>query len=691
MKSTKTKQIKPPQKITPPEFPELLSTYLADRGIAPEQAGELGLSYLSPEETKKETGSSMEAIGIEYRTPDGSKIIEKGETFRRYRVFPKEDSFLAKAKDLPKFLQPSGTSNHLYFPPVVDWESVVADPDVTIGITEGELKAMCACLHDLRYIGLGGVYGWMTRQDGVSVPLPELDLIVWKDRKVELTFDNDVSSKLEVKRALSSLRKELIRRGAVVSIVKLPDDGKKVGLDDYLVQYGPGKFDALPREELKSDPVIEGMNRKHAAIMVNGASYYLTEEGRRFCLSGERDMKIQYESDLVKFTKPDGTILHKSRFDYWRTHPDRRQFSELVFRPDGCGQNQFNMWRGFTYEPKRGNCSIFLDHLKRNICGKDPVAYSYLIKWMAHTIQKPEEKPGVAIVLQGDKGSGKSIVGTIFGALFGYHYIAIADPQYIVGNFNSSLEAKLVVLADEALFAGDPSIDGKLKALITEDRLLINNKGMKTYETDNYLRLIITSNAFHVVHATTKERRFLVLAVQNGNIQDHTFFGRMRTQMDTGGYEALMYHLKEEVDLTDFDVRQVPKTDALEEQVVKALTPIESFLVEFVVGPEFPADDGIIPSSRVYGRYQEVARDRRDRHIMGEAEFGSQLRKYIPGVYRGKKRSNGRLIYVLRFPFREECMDLLKEKLGVSSIEDLLPKCEFTDTPPKRKPYIRKK
>jgi len=52
--------------------------------------------------------------------------------------------------------------------------------------------------------------------------------------------------------------------------------------------------------------------------------------------------------------------------------------------------------------------------------------------------------------------------------------------------------------------------------------------------------------------------------------QDATFFKSLTKQMDNGGYEALLYHLQN-VDISEFEVRNVPQTDALQEQKLMSM------------------------------------------------------------------------------------------------------------------------
>ena len=40
----------------------------------------------------------------------------------------------------------------------------------------------------------------------------------------------------------------------------------------------------------------------------------------------------------------------------------------VVFAPEGCEPNQYNLWRGFAVKPKKGDCSLYLAHLRWTIC-----------------------------------------------------------------------------------------------------------------------------------------------------------------------------------------------------------------------------------------------------------------------------------------------------------------------------------
>ena len=70
-------------------------------------------------------------------------------------------------------------------------------------------------------------------------------------------------------------------------------------------------------------------------------------------------------------------------------------------------------------------------------------------------VQTPWKKLYVALVFVSDEGAGKSLVWNRFmGAILGNNFMAQANHQAILGNFNDSLSGKLLVVAEELCWNG---------------------------------------------------------------------------------------------------------------------------------------------------------------------------------------------------------------------------------------------
>jgi hypothetical protein len=104
--------------------------------------------------------------------------------------------------------------------------------------------------------------------------------------------------------------------------------------------------------------------------------------------------------------------------------------------------------------------------------------------------------------------------------------------------------------------------------LITGQDHLIEFKGKEPIKVRNYVRLLVTGNPDWLVPAGLEERRFAVLDVGEGHIQDTAYFAGIDEQMDNGGREALLDYLLK-FDLKSVDLRTIPKTAALLDYLLK--------------------------------------------------------------------------------------------------------------------------
>jgi len=104
------------------------------------------------------------------------------------------------------------------------------DTTVPLWVTEGIKKGDAAATVGLCCISLVGVWNWLQNKK----PHPDWELVPLKERHVYICFDSDSRDKKGVKAAERALRRYLRTRGATPHVLRLPSDGVKVGLDDYL-------------------------------------------------------------------------------------------------------------------------------------------------------------------------------------------------------------------------------------------------------------------------------------------------------------------------------------------------------------------------------------------------------------------------------------------------------------------------
>lgn len=340
------------------------------------------------------------------------------------------------------------------------------------------------------------------------------------------------------------------------------------------------------KEEIE-DPILRKLNSKHAVIGDVGGKCRIVSEVFEHALNRPRisfssfdDFRNRYLNLKVAVaTDADGKPIYKPAGQWWVQHPQRRQYETIVFAPGRDIPQAYNLWQGFACEAIPGDCALFLDHISRNICQGDETYYNYLIGWMARCVQQPDCPGEVAVVLRGEMGTGKSLFAKSFGSLFGRHFLQVSDPKHLVGSFNSHLRDCVVLFGDEAFYAGDKKHESVLKALVTEETLAIESKGVDLVASPNYTHLILGSNTQWVVPAGSNERRYFVLEVGAEKMQDKKYFAAIKKQLDSGGREALLHMLLNH-NISEFEVRDFPKTNALQDQKLLSMAPEESWWYE---------------------------------------------------------------------------------------------------------------
>lgn len=123
----------------------------------------------------------------------------------------------------------------------------LADPSIPLWLTEGQKKADALATHGLCAVAILGVWNIKSKNafGGVAF-LADFDYIAFNGREVRIVFDSDVMSKREVQQALARITEHLQRKGAYVRHVYLPPmNGKKVGVDDYLLSHSVEELEGL--------------------------------------------------------------------------------------------------------------------------------------------------------------------------------------------------------------------------------------------------------------------------------------------------------------------------------------------------------------------------------------------------------------------------------------------------------------
>lgn len=450
--------------------------------------------------------------------------------------------------------------------------------------------------------------------------------------------------------------------------------------------------DETVKKDQKTMPIyVEEINKTHAFILIGGDHYILWET---LNADGYPSNTLMREASFHKFYANEPKIPVKdgdkptkmvAPSTLWLTDPNRRTYTGFCFLPQRpTPEGYYNLWRGFSVEPYLKDEKIpskvqkgfetFIRHLKNNICNGNEEHFHWLISFTAHLFQRPWEKPGVAVVLLGEKGTGKNVFMRMLKSIMIRHYFLTADREDLVGRFSDHLEHCLLLVLDEAMWAGCKEAEGKLKHLITGEKHRIEHKNKCKYEVSNFTRIFMLSNEKWVVPASAEERRFAVFQVGGGNIRDTIFFGEILDAINEGANKLFLEYLLN-YDISQFNPNLAPKTEALTDQKIETLPPFGKWWFDCLDEEEIMG-----ASSFIEGWPKEISkrefRDSFGRHCVkkgwknwqdSERNLGISFKKICPGaksqkVKKGendKAQPNG---YIL--PPIEECKAAFEKIYG---------------------------
>ncbi|CAD5374839.1 hypothetical protein RA210_U70155 [Rubrivivax sp. A210] len=293
-------------------------------------------------------------------------------------------------------------------------------------------------------------------------------------------------------------------------------------------------------------------------------------------------LALKYAPYTARVPGPKGAIKTAPIVDVWTRSARRREYpGGVIFDPEtptrsGC----YNTWRGFSIEPKAGDAGPMIEHIYM-LCHGAAEHAEWLLNWLAFTVQRPGTRPEVAVVLRGNRGTGKGSLCNLILTLWGPHGLHITQTKHLTGNFNAHLRATRFLFVDEGYWAGDKAGEGVLKGLVTEPTIAIERKGVDVTTAINRLAIVIAANGEWVVPAGADERRFFVVDVSAARAQDHAYFGALKAWIDGNGAAIFLHHLLQR-DLTGFNVRSAPKTAALDRQKIEAMPALDRWILELL-------------------------------------------------------------------------------------------------------------
>lgn len=389
------------------------------------------------------------------------------------------------------------------------------------------------------------------------------------------------------------------------------------------------------------DEMKEAFETKHFYFTPTNQYVEVSDKGIQFY---DLQHATEYFSASWFFKKTDKFADIQPFFALWRTDPKRRIIHSIDYKPSE-DPTVYNPPLAFAYhgvEPP-ADPTPYLEKFTKLLqvnTGNNRVLTEYVLKWLAHLIQRPFDLPGVGLVIAGIKGAGKDtlwdfMIYHVIGQQFAFNY---EDNNQFFDKHDTGRKDKFLVKIEEADRIVCLSNGSKLKALITSQMSSYNPKGQKAYSSPNYTRFVMTTNSGNPVDMSDGERRFVVLPCSAELKGKFDFFQKVRDVLFTpeGGRAVAEYLMN--VDLTGFNVRKLPE-NAYQEAVVDSEKSAEELFLQSWDGQE-------LASNELFQLYRDYCMENNLRYKENTISFGKTLLKFVrDGKLKHEKRSGNKTFY----------------------------------------------
>ncbi|GET54126.1 poxvirus D5 protein [Rhizophagus irregularis DAOM 181602=DAOM 197198] len=242
----------------------------------------------------------------------------------------------------------------------------------------------------------------------------------------------------------------------------------------------------------------------------------------------------------------------------------------------------FNLFLGFRAQPaeriKPNLVNPIIRHVHEVWCAEDKQLTIYILNWLAFLIQNPDKKPGTAIIMRSPPRCGKNILTDFIGKriLGCENFLSTTRLEDVMGRFNAAVRAKKLIILNECDMSGKEwhGANNRLKSLITEPYISIEEKGIDVKVIDDFAGYMIFSNHAMPIRIEMGDERFVALNVSAKYKGNREYFGSLVKVLENPDTASSFMSYLLSQDLTSFNPRSIPDTQMKRELIEATLTRI---------------------------------------------------------------------------------------------------------------------
>ena len=412
--------------------------------------------------------------------------------------------------------------------------------------------------------------------------------------------------------------------------------------------------------EIKSfGDVAKEFEKKHCKII--NKSVFVKQEGNEHIIMSKQQLSTSYEHLVYQKRKlqADSTYKvtnHQFIKDWAVCNERQRRYEDMGIypKPSLCPKTHLNIWTPFkmatitNYTPNNEALEMILQHIKI-LCDHSEEVFDYFCKWIGQMLKHPEVKSGLCPTLISKQGAGKGTLLLLLSKMMGSEKVfeTTTPSRDVWGDFNGQMTNSFLVNLNELSKKETLQSEGKIKGLITDASLTINNKGVNQFKITSYHRFIITTNSEEPITVRQDDRRNLIIRSSDEKRGDKEYFNQLYTYLQNQDVIKTCYeyfiHLE---DIDKFNNLPVPSTEYQEDMQNNSMCPVQKWLHDYVRACVKKEGTIELLGARACTLFKDWCAVNNVEYQITSQAFALRLKRMgLKGIQKGRKTNKGNTMY----------------------------------------------
>lgn len=441
----------------------------------------------------------------------------------------------------------------------------------------------------------------------------------------------------------------------------------------------------IKKVELKLEKSFEAVSADfeltHSKIINRG--FFIKEDPDKITPMSRTHLLTAYENliyEKIIETKEGEKIVEENFINDWlKNNPTQRCYDDIECFPDNskCPDNVFNSWKPFAmelvkeYTPMPDALKFMKNHILI-LCNNEIEVANYFEAWIGQMIQFPAIKT-ICPTLISKEGAGKGTLMMLLQKMIGKSkYFETTIPSRDVwGDFNGRMASTFLVNLDELSKKETMECEGKIKGLITNPCMTINNKNVSQYDIMSYHRFIATTNNEDPIKTAKDDRRNLIIRSSDELKGNTEYFNKMYKLLDDVNVIKTCYeYFKTMPDMDKFNELKMPQTSYQNEMKDANTSPIESWLKSYIMENFYETEKELIDKVQ-FDLFKNWCKKCSIEYNLSSIQFGVRINRLnLKGIEKGKhtKRGNTKIFNIQKLKEEFKLSDIVVE--NIDEIED---------------------